>query len=177
VLGRVFRGKFVAALRAFADGQLGFHGNPAFLARPKAFSEQTNPRLHMDQYVSKRRLRATPALFATEYRVLVEQAPIMIWRSNTATECDYFNDRWLLFRGHTWQREVGKQWAEGVHPDDLDGCLETYLGSFERRETFEMYYRLKRSDRVYRWIFDRGVLAAAGEGAILAGHRGPRRQG
>jgi rubredoxin len=39
VLGRVFRGKFVAALRcAFADGQLGFHGNLTFLAQPKAFS-------------------------------------------------------------------------------------------------------------------------------------------
>jgi len=39
VLGGVFRGKFVAALRdAFAAGQLGFHGNLTFLAQPKAFS-------------------------------------------------------------------------------------------------------------------------------------------
>jgi predicted RNA-binding Zn-ribbon protein involved in translation (DUF1610 family) len=39
VLGRVFRGKFIAALRnAFAEGQLGFHGNLGFLAQPKAFA-------------------------------------------------------------------------------------------------------------------------------------------
>lgn len=39
VLGRVFRGKFVEALkRAFADGQLGFHGQLQSLAQPKAFS-------------------------------------------------------------------------------------------------------------------------------------------
>ena len=39
VLSRVFRGKFVAALqRAFAEGQLSFHGNLRFLAPPKAFS-------------------------------------------------------------------------------------------------------------------------------------------
>src|ERR1022692_252152 len=39
VLGRVFRGKFVAALRdAFAAGQLGFHGNLTFLAQPMTFS-------------------------------------------------------------------------------------------------------------------------------------------
>jgi hypothetical protein len=38
-LGRVFRGKFVAALkRAFAQGHLGFHGNLKFLAQPKTFS-------------------------------------------------------------------------------------------------------------------------------------------
>jgi hypothetical protein len=39
VLGRVFRGKFVAALRqAFAAGKLGFHGQMKTLAQPKAFS-------------------------------------------------------------------------------------------------------------------------------------------
>ena len=39
VLSRIFRGKFVAALRrAFAEGQLGFPGQLRFLAHPKAFS-------------------------------------------------------------------------------------------------------------------------------------------
>jgi hypothetical protein len=38
VLGRVFRGKFAAALkRAFAEGKLGFHGHLKLLAQPKAF--------------------------------------------------------------------------------------------------------------------------------------------
>lgn len=100
---------------------------------------------------------AASHLSGSEYQVLVEQAPIMVWRANTTAECDYFNDRWLLFRGRGLEQEIGNQWAEGVHPDDLDGCLKTYLTSFERRETFEMYYRLKRADGVYRWIFDRGV--------------------
>src|SRR5580692_6294260 len=39
VLGRVFRGKFVAALkRAFQDGQLDFHGGLQPLTQPKTFS-------------------------------------------------------------------------------------------------------------------------------------------
>src|SRR6266581_420620 len=39
VLGRVFRGRFVAALkRAFQDGQLDFHGGLQPLAQPKTFS-------------------------------------------------------------------------------------------------------------------------------------------
>jgi hypothetical protein len=39
VLGRVFRGKFTAALRrAFADGKLDFRGQMRTLAQPKAFS-------------------------------------------------------------------------------------------------------------------------------------------
>lgn len=98
--------------------------------------------------------------------MLVEQAPIMVWRSNTTTECDYFNDRWLLFRGRSMEQEVGNGWAEGVHADDLEGCLKTYLGCFGRREPFEMYYRLKRADGMYRWIFDRGVPFYDGDGTF-----------
>jgi len=106
----------------------------------------------------------TQILSAEEYQVLVDQAPIMIWRANTSTECDYFNDRWLQFRGRSMEQEIGNQWAEGVHSDDLQQCLKTYLDSFERREIFEMYYRLRRSDGVYRWIFDRGVPFFGPEG-------------
>ena len=98
-----------------------------------------------------------PRLSAIEYKTLVEQAPILIWRSNTSAECDYFNERWLQFRGRSIEQERGNSWAQGVHADDLPGCLSTYMNSFQKREPFEMYYRLMRHDGVYRWIFDRGA--------------------
>lgn len=104
-------------------------------------------------------------LSATEYARLVEQAPIMIWRANPTAECDYFNERWLQFRGRSMEQETGNQWAEGVHPDDLEQCLHIYLDAFEKREMFEMNYRLRRHDGLYRWILDRGVpfFTATGE--------------
>ena len=92
-----------------------------------------------------------------EYMAIVEQAPIMIWRANPSTECDYFNQQWLSFTGRRMEQELGNGWAEGVHPEDLQGCLEVYLSAFEKREIFEMEYRLRRHDGAYRWLFDRGV--------------------
>lgn len=97
----------------------------------------------------------TPSL--PEYQALVEQAPILIWRANTEALCDYFNERWLAFRGRSLEQKFGNGWAEGVHPDDFDRCLKIFLDSFNNREIFEMEYRLMRHDGVYRWIFDRGV--------------------
>jgi PAS domain S-box-containing protein len=94
---------------------------------------------------------------ATEYRLLVEHSPVMIWRSGLDAKCDYFNDTWLAFTGRTFAQEIGDGWAEGVHPDDFDRCVAHYLDHFHRREAFEMEYRLRRHDGVYRWIFDRGV--------------------
>lgn len=92
-----------------------------------------------------------------EYRLLVEKAPIMIWRSNITMECDYFNEIWLAFTGRSMRQEIGNGWAEGVHPDDFDRCLKIYTENFAKRNIFEMEYRLRRYDGAYRWIFDRGV--------------------
>jgi PAS domain S-box-containing protein len=92
-----------------------------------------------------------------QYRLLVEHAPTMVWRSGLDTLCNYFNATWLRFTGRTLEQEQGNGWAEGVHPDDFRRCVDIYLAHFERREPFEMEYRLRRYDGVYRYIFDRGV--------------------
>jgi PAS domain S-box-containing protein len=81
----------------------------------------------------------------------------MIWRAGLDSNCDYFNETWLQFTGRTLEQEMGPGWTEGVHPDDFERCLSFYLDHFNRREAFEMEYRLRRHDGEYRWVFDRGV--------------------
>lgn len=112
-----------------------------------------------------------PVLQADEYAILVEQAPILIWRAGTDGLCDYFNRRWLEFTGRSMAQEMGNGWAEGVHPDDLDRCLAIYLDHFGRRAVFEMEYRLRRHDGAWRWIFDRGAPMFDAAGAF-AGYIG-----
>ncbi len=92
-----------------------------------------------------------------EYKTLVEQAPILIWRSDTTAKCDYFNEKWLAFTGRSMEQEHGDGWTDGIHSDDYEQCLQIYTEAFKRQEIFEMQYRLRRHDNVYRWLFDRGV--------------------
>jgi PAS domain S-box-containing protein len=105
-------------------------------------------------------------LSGEQYRLLVESSPMMVWRSGTDGLCDYFNGTWLRFTGRTLEQEVGNGWSEGVHPEDRPRCVATYCDHFARRAPFELVYRLKRHDGVYRHINDRGVPCHDADGSF-----------
>src|SRR4051812_41290539 len=91
------------------------------------------------------------------FKQLADGAPVLIWMSGMDMGCFYFNRGWLDFRGRSIEQEFGNGWAEGVHPDDLDRCVQHYISSFEKRFPFAMSYRLQHHSGEYRWILDRGV--------------------
>ena len=100
------------------------------------------------------------------FRVITEAAPILVWMAGTDKLCFYFNKSWLDFVGRTLEQEFGNGWAEGVHPEDFDRCLEIYVSSFDARQPFEMEYRLRHHSGEYRWILDHGVPRYAPDGTF-----------
>jgi PAS domain S-box-containing protein len=105
------------------------------------------------------------------FRSVADTAPVLIWMSGTDKLCTYFNKPWLEFTGRSMKQELGNGWADGVHPDDLQACLNTYSQSFDEREEFQMEYRLRRHDGEYRWMLDFGVPRFHG-GGIFVGYIG-----
>lgn len=91
------------------------------------------------------------------YKKIFDDFPALIWLSRTDGKCWYFNKKWLEFRGRTLEEEFGDGWAEGVHPEDFDRCLDTYLTHFHSRSPFSMEYRLLDHAGEYRWILDMGI--------------------
>jgi PAS domain S-box-containing protein len=101
------------------------------------------------------------------FRALADTAPVMIWMSGPDKLCNFFNQGWLDFTGRSLEQELGHGWAEGVHREDLDRCLEVYANSFDGRQSFTMEYRLRRCDGEYRWVLDNGTPRFATDGTFL----------
>jgi PAS domain S-box-containing protein len=93
----------------------------------------------------------------TRFRTMADQAPVLLWMAGTDGLCEYFNQRWLAFTGRTLEQEIGNGWAEGVHAEDFQNCMTTYLEAFVERRSFSMEYRMRRHDGEYRWVFDQGA--------------------
>jgi len=97
--------------------------------------------------------------------------PALIWVSGTDKLRYFFNKSWLDFTGRTLEQEIGMGWTEGVHPNDLQKCIDVYTSSFDKREIFYMEYRLRRYDGEYRWISVKGTPRFSTDG-IFEGFTG-----
>ncbi len=115
------------------------------------------------------RVTAGLKLSESEHRfeLMADTAPVMMWMSRLDRLCTYFNRGWLDFTGRTLEQELGNGWAEGIHPNDLQKCMQIYFAAFDARRKFTMEYRLQRSDGQYRWIIDSGVPRFASDGTFV----------
>jgi PAS domain S-box-containing protein len=116
-----------------------------------------------ERKIAEEELRESEARF----RTVANAAPVMIWMSGPDKLCTFFNKGWLDFTGRSLEQELGNGWAEGVHREDIDRCLDVYQNSFNARESFTMEYRLRRSDGEYCWLLDSGTPRFASDGAFL----------
>ena len=103
----------------------------------------------------------------SRFRLMADGAPMFIWMSGTDGHCTYFNQLWLEFVGQTLEEALTTGWPEGIHPDDKEYCLQTYISAFNARERFQVEYRHRRHDGEYRWLLDEGVPLFNGDGTFL----------
>jgi PAS domain S-box-containing protein len=105
------------------------------------------------------------------FRHLADIAPFPIWSSGTDAMRNFVNRAWQEFRGRTVAEEMGSGWTEGLHADDRDLCIETYIKSFTMRQQFHLQYRLLRADGTYSWVEDNGTPQHRQDGSF-AGYLG-----
>lgn len=152
------QGKSETAIQRHEKQIMGANGEVIYIeVTANSFIYQDKPAIQLiARDITRRRLAQDELIKSHDfYLTLFEKFPALIWRSGLDAKCNYFNKYWLEFTGRTMQEEMGDGWTAGMHPDDFSKRVKTYLDSFNARSYFEMEYRLRRFDGMYRWIVDR----------------------
>ena len=138
---------------------------PGFLPEEQRLLEAVAARLAM--VIQKRTTRQMLREREQHFSNLANGGSTLIRTAGLDKLYNYFNDPWMRFTGRSLEQEQGNGWLEGVHPDDLAQCLDTYVSAFDRRAAFSMDYRLRHADGAYRWIRDDGNPRYDSEGGFL----------
>ena len=91
------------------------------------------------------------------FRELADAMPQIVWTATPDGIPDYYNRRWYDYAGMTWDECKGRGGRRIVHPDDLQNSIDRWARSLTTGEAYEIEYRLKRADGVYRWHLGRAV--------------------
>jgi PAS domain S-box-containing protein len=102
---------------------------------------------------------------------MADSAPVLIWLAEAGKGFTWFNQQWLTFTGRELLQELGEGWFDNVHPEDSARCRHLFKTGRERQAAFQLEFRLRRGDGMYRWLLNHSVPRFGQEGEYL-GHIG-----
>jgi len=112
---------------------------------------------------------AVTALAQSEarFRAIADSMPQMVWSTRADGFHDYYNARWYEFTGMEPGSTDGEAWNGMFHPDDQERAWGLWRQSLESGAPYEIEYRLRRHDGVYRWTLGRAMPIRDESGGIV----------
>jgi PAS domain S-box-containing protein len=123
--------------------------------------------IEMVEDITERR-RAEEALRASEqrHRSYIELTGQFSWTTNADGELMEDLPAWRNFTGQSEEEIKGAGWAKALHPDDVERALEAWNKAVAAKSAYEVEYRVRRRDGVYRHWLARGVPLFKEDGSI-----------
>jgi PAS domain S-box-containing protein len=98
---------------------------------------------------------------------IIETIPSMVWSASPAGEVTYVNEKVLEYCGVTLEEYAKRGWVGFLHPDDREESAKIFLRAIETGETYNITYRVRRADGVYRWQQTRAEPLRDSHGKII----------
>ena len=102
-----------------------------------------------------------------KFRSFSRLAPNHMWTSRANGHLDWFNDQTLRYSGVDIEALVGDGWARLLHPDDVARAASTWSTALHSGANYEMEFRIRRADGVYRWHLVRALPVRNARGDIV----------
>lgn len=152
-----------AAPRLLPDGTFaGFVGSCIDFTDRK-IAEQERAEL----LVREQEARAAAEASERHYRFLAESMPQMVFTTSATGQSEYVNSRWLQFTGLSSLDELNSTWDRVIHPSDFDQCMRKWAQCLQKGASYDIEYRLRRYDGVYRWHLCRAEPLRDKSGMII----------
>ena len=102
-----------------------------------------------------------------QFSTLADNMENLAWIADGEGWIYWYNKRWFEYTGCTLEEMQGWGWEKVHHPDHIDHILKTVKDLWQKNETFELTFPLRRHDGVYRWFLTRAFPVVNGEGKII----------
>jgi PAS domain S-box-containing protein len=114
------------------------------------------------------RRQAEEALQKSEarYRSYIELTEQLVWTTNADGEVVEDILSWRKFTGQSKEEVKSWGWANALHPDDLEHTSRVWRNAVATRNNYEVEYRIRRYDGVYRDFLARGVAVFTDDGDV-----------
>ena len=91
------------------------------------------------------------------YRSYIEVTGQLGWTTNPQGEVEEDIPSWRKFTGQNEEEVKGWGWSQALHPDDLERATQAWNEAIATQTNYEVEYRVRRYDGVYRYFLIRGV--------------------
>src|ERR1035437_2211241 len=91
------------------------------------------------------------------FRELIESLPLLFWTCRVDGPCDYLSKQWVEYTGIPEEEQLGYHWLEQLNPDDRERTIADWTDKVKNGKNFDIEFRLRRNDGVYRWFKTRAV--------------------
>ncbi|HYH16351.1 MAG TPA: PAS domain-containing protein, partial [Flavisolibacter sp.] len=102
-----------------------------------------------------------------EFKFLTDSIPQMVWSTKRDGYHEFYNKGWYDYTGLDYESTKDKGWSLVVHPEDFDRTWQVWKQSLESGNDYEIEYRLRRYDGVYRWFLGRALPMRDESGTII----------
>jgi PAS domain S-box-containing protein len=114
-------------------------------------------------------IRIEDALRESEsrFRKLAESLPQLVWTCRADGTCDYISPQFVAYTGVPEAEQLGFDWLRQIHPDDREPLFASWNRTVATGEPFDVEYRIRRNDGVYRWFKTRAVALRDSGGKVV----------
>ena len=102
-----------------------------------------------------------------DFQIVADSIPQMVWVTRADGYHELYNRRWYEYTGLSEAESYADGWSRVLHPDDYVRTLAIWDHSLATGDPYDIEYRFRRSDGVFRWFLGSARAARDPAGAIV----------